>query len=61
MEDSYKQALHSWQNIKLTELQKDMDKMAQEVVDNQRESQVSRKNLAEQTRGMIISKKKKIQ
>lgn len=48
---SFSTALATWRAIALTELQKELDAQAVEVVDGQRESVVGRKRLAEQTRG----------
>jgi len=50
MEGTLKEAMQTWQNIKLSELQKELDKQGQEIVSNQREALASRKALAEQTK-----------
>jgi len=50
MEGGLREALQVWQGIKLSELQKELDHQGQEIVNNQREAQASRKTLAEQTR-----------
>jgi homeobox protein cut-like len=45
----------SWADVNLTELQKTLDKQGVELVDNQKESVVGRKALAEKTKGPTSS------
>ncbi|WVO21140.1 uncharacterized protein IAS62_002445 [Cryptococcus decagattii] len=49
-EQNFSAALATWKEINLSELQKNLDATAVELVDNQKENLVGRKKLAEQTR-----------
>ena len=44
-------ALETWRTINLSELQKKLDGQGIEIVDNQKESVVGRKALADKTKG----------
>ncbi|KAF9263316.1 hypothetical protein L218DRAFT_865262 [Marasmius fiardii PR-910] len=44
-------ALSTWRDINLSELQKTLDAQGIEIVDNQKESVVERKALADKTKG----------
>jgi len=48
--ENLREAMTIWQEIKLGELQKELDKTGQEIISSQKESQASRKALAEQTK-----------
>jgi len=50
MEDSYNSAIKIWEQINLSELQKTLDEQGLKIINNQKESLASRKQLAEQTR-----------
>jgi len=50
MEDSYQSAIKIWEQINLVELQKTLDEQGLKIINNQKESLASRKQLAEQTR-----------
>lgn len=50
MEDSYQSAIKIWEQINLVELQKTLDEQGLKIINNQKESLSSRKQLAEQTR-----------
>ncbi|KAF9482164.1 hypothetical protein BDN70DRAFT_919353 [Pholiota conissans] len=50
VETNFSAALATWKDINLTELQKTLDKQGVELVDNQKESVVGRKALAEKTK-----------
>jgi len=50
MEDSYTSAIKIWEQINLVELQKTLDEQGLKIINNQKESLASRKQLAEQTR-----------
>ncbi|EIN11891.1 hypothetical protein PUNSTDRAFT_99194 [Punctularia strigosozonata HHB-11173 SS5] len=49
-EHNFSGALATWRNIHLSELQKTLDVQGIEIVDNQKESVVGRKNLADRTK-----------
>ncbi|KAF8200663.1 CASP C terminal-domain-containing protein [Pholiota molesta] len=49
-ETNFSAALATWKDVNLTELQKTLDKQGVELVDNQKESVVGRKALAEKTK-----------
>lgn len=44
-------AIQLWKGINLSNLQRDLDQQGLEIVENQKDSLLSRKKLAEQTRG----------
>ncbi|KAH9485122.1 Protein CASP [Psilocybe cubensis] len=50
VETNFAAALTTWKDVNLTELQKTLDKQGVELVDNQKESIVGRKALAEKTK-----------
>ncbi|PPQ89695.1 hypothetical protein CVT25_014096 [Psilocybe cyanescens] len=50
VETNFSAALTTWKDVNLTELQKTLDKQGVELVDNQKESIVGRKALAEKTK-----------
>jgi len=50
MEDSFSSAIKIWEQINLGELQKTLDEQGLKIINNQKESLASRKQLAEQTR-----------
>ncbi|KAG6898156.1 hypothetical protein C0992_004143, partial [Termitomyces sp. T32_za158] len=51
VEQNFSGALTTWRDINLTELQKTLDAQGIELVDNQKESVVGRKALADKTKG----------
>ncbi|KAG0695716.1 hypothetical protein DFH29DRAFT_813880, partial [Suillus ampliporus] len=50
-EHNFSGALATWKDIKLQELQKTLDAQGIEIVDNQKESVLGRKQLADRTKG----------
>lgn len=50
-EDSFSSAIQYWKSIQLTTLQKELDQQGLAIVEKQKDGLVSRKKLAEQTRG----------
>ncbi|KAI0309068.1 hypothetical protein OF83DRAFT_1024307, partial [Amylostereum chailletii] len=51
VEQNFSGALSTWKNINLLELQKTLDTQGVELVENQKESVVGRKALADRTKG----------
>ncbi|EPQ57313.1 hypothetical protein GLOTRDRAFT_37826 [Gloeophyllum trabeum ATCC 11539] len=49
--DNFSGALLTWKNINFSELQKTLDAQGIELVENQKESVVGRKALADRTKG----------
>lgn len=50
-EDTFSSAIHYWKGIQLSNLQKELDQQGLAIVEKQKDGLVSRKKLAEQTRG----------
>jgi hypothetical protein len=53
--DSFSSAINFWKNASLSSLQKELDQQGLEIVEKQKDGLISRKKLAEQTRGITIS------
>lgn len=49
--DTFSSAIDYWKKIQLSNLQKELDQQGLTIVENQKDGLVSRKRLAEQTRG----------
>lgn len=49
--DTFSTAISYWNGIQLPNLQKELDQQGLTIVENQKDGLVSRKKLAEQTRG----------
>lgn len=52
-EDNFSSAIQYWKGIQLSNLQKELDQQGLAIVEKQKDGLVSRKKLAEQTRGNI--------
>ncbi|KAI8385606.1 hypothetical protein BD560DRAFT_166237 [Blakeslea trispora] len=50
-QESFSSAIQYWKSIQLVGLQKELDQQGLAIVENQKDGLVSRKKLAEQTRG----------
>lgn len=50
--DAFSTAINYWNGIQLSNLQKELDQQGLTIVENQKDGLVSRKKLAEQTRGL---------
>jgi hypothetical protein len=50
---NFEAAIQFWKGVHLTALQQDLDEQGLAIVDNQKDGLVSRKKLAEQTRGKM--------
>lgn len=50
---NFEVAIQFWKGVHLTALQQDLDEQGLAIVDNQKDGLVSRKKLAEQTRGKM--------
>jgi homeobox protein cut-like len=49
--DSFSSAISFWKNANLSSLQNELDQQGLEIVEKQKDGLISRKKLAEQTRG----------
>jgi homeobox protein cut-like len=49
--DSFSSAISFWKNANLSTLQNELDQQGLEIVEKQKDGLISRKKLAEQTRG----------
>jgi homeobox protein cut-like len=54
-EDTFSSAIHYWKGIQLSNLQKELDQQGLAIVEKQKDGLVSRKKLAEQTRGTLYT------
>lgn len=59
-ENHFSSAIQYWKGIQLSNLQKELDQQGLAIVEKQKDGLVSRKKLAEQTRGIQYKKEKKI-
>jgi homeobox protein cut-like len=50
--DSFSSAINFWKNANLSSLQTGLDQQGLEIVEKQKDGLISRKKLAEQTRGI---------
>lgn len=56
-ENHFSSAIQYWKGIQLSNLQKELDQQGLAIVEKQKDGLVSRKKLAEQTRGIQYKKK----
>lgn len=56
-ENHFSSAIQYWKGIQLSNLQKELDQQGLAIVEKQKDGLVSRKRLAEQTRGIQYKKK----
>jgi hypothetical protein len=55
--DSFSSAISFWKNANLGSLQNELDQQGLEIVEKQKDGLISRKKLAEQTRGTAYNTK----